>query len=92
MVVIIINLYFCGNNILLYACNNLQRILELEGQTLRKMYSSSSCRGSRAGYIHYEVHVNCPSGGRIGHIKLSRSRDNPGRIFYKCTQCGKFIK
>ena len=56
------------------------------------MYSSSSCRGSREDYVHYEIDVNCPGCGRVGEIKVSRSRDNPGRIFYKCTQCGKFIK
>ena len=56
------------------------------------MYSSSSCRGSREDYVQYEMDVNCPCCGRVGEIKVSRSRDNPGRIFYKCSQCGKFIK
>jgi len=36
--------------------------------------------------------VSCPNCGRIGDIKVSRSRDNPGRIFYQCSQYGKFIK
>ena len=57
-----------------------------------EMYSSSSCKRSREDYVHYEIDVNCPGYGRVGEIKVSRSRDNPGRIFYKCTQCGKFIK
>ena len=56
------------------------------------MYSSSSCGGSRRGYVQYEMDVSCPNCGRNGDIKISRSRDNPSRIFYKCSQCGKFIK
>ena len=53
------------------------------------MHSSSSFGGA---YIHYEVEVICPNCGRVGEIKLSKSRDNPERLFYKCSQCGKFIK
>jgi len=59
----------------------LQVILEVKGQSLRKMYSSSGCRGSREGYVQYEVDVNCPRCGRIGDIRLSRSYDNP-EIFF----------
>ena len=53
------------------------------------MHSTSSCGG---GYIQYDVEVRCPSCGRVADIKLSKSRDNPGRLFYKCNECGKFVK
>lgn len=56
------------------------------------MYNSSSCRVSGESYFQYDMEVNCPTYGRRTEIKLSRSRDNPGRLFYKCPQCGKFIK
>jgi len=29
---------------------------------------------------------------RKAEIKVARSGDNPGRLFYKCIGCGKFIK
>jgi len=38
------------------------------------------------------MQVNCPTCGRRAEIKLSRSHDNPGMLFYKYPQCGKFIK
>ena len=53
------------------------------------MYSSSCCGGD---YIHYEVDVICPNCGKVGELKLSKSCNNLGRLFYKCSQCGKFIK
>ena len=38
------------------------------------------------------IKVNCPTCGRCGDIKLSTSCDYPDRLFYKCPQCGKFMK
>ena len=52
------------------------------------MHSSSS----EGDYIQYDMEVSCPSCKIVADIKLSKSRDNPGRIFYKCGDCGKFLK
>ena len=40
----------------------------------------------------YEVTVICPQCMRKAKIKVARSRDNPGRLFYKCVGFRKFIK
>ena len=52
------------------------------------MHSSSSCGG---GCIQYDIEVSCPSCETVADIKLSKSCDNLGRLFYKCGDCGKFI-
>ena len=57
------------------------------------MHSCGSCGGgSRGNYLQYAVDVICPQCMRKAEIKVSGSRDNPGRLFYKCVGCGKFIK
>jgi len=52
------------------------------------MHSSNSA----GDYIQYDIEVSCPSCRSVADIKLSKSRDNPGRVFYKCGDCGKFLK
>jgi len=40
--------------------------------------------GRRTKYLEYDSNVSCPKCRRLAEIKLSRSRDNPWRLFYKC--------
>ena len=47
---------------------------------------------SGGDYIQYDMEVSCPSCRTVADIKLSQSHDNPGRTFYKCGDCGKFLK
>jgi len=56
------------------------------------MHSCGSCGGGRGNYLHNEVDVICPQCTRKAEIKVARFRDNPGKLFYKCIGCGKFIK
>jgi len=56
------------------------------------MHSCDSCGGGRMNYLHYKLDIICPQSMRKGEIKVARSRQNPGRSFYKCIGCGRFIK
>ena len=42
--------------------------------------------------MHYEVDVICPQCIPKAEIKVARSRENPGRLFYKHIACASFIK
>jgi len=33
----------------------------------------------------------CPSRARVAEIKLLNSCDDPGKPFYNCNECGKFV-
>ena len=48
--------------------------------------------GGRSKYLEYDINISCPECRRLAEIKISRSRDNPQRLFYKCIGCDKFIK
>ena len=52
-----------------------------------KMYSSSSSKGKAEGgnnYLQYDVEVIFPHYRKHVEIKVSKSQDNPQRLFYKC--------
>ena len=58
----------------------------------KRMHSSGSFGGGGSGYLCYDIDVKCPSCKQNAEIRLSRSRQNPGRLFYKCSGCGRFIR
>ena len=56
------------------------------------MHSSSSCGGSKDTYAQYEMEIISQTCRRVADIKISWSCDNSGRLFFKCSQCDKFLK
>jgi len=63
--------------------------MRIGAQVEANMHSSSSCEG---GYIQYDMEVSCSTYRTVVEMKLSKSRDNPRRVFYKCGDCGKFVR
>ena len=48
--------------------------------------------GGRTNCLEYDINILCPECRRLAKIKISRSQDNPRRLFCKCIGCDEFIK
>ena len=48
--------------------------------------------GGRSKYLEYDINVSCPECRRLAEIKISRSQDNPRRLFHKRIGYDEFIK
>ena len=76
----------------LYDFSHFNCVLIVYSVIIEEMPSSSSCGGANEMYHQYDMEVICRTCGRVADIKISRSPDNPGRLFFRCTQCDKFLK